>query len=255
METYKIQFGTFEGPMELLLHLIEKNQIDVYDIPVAVLTRQYMAYLQEMRQFDIEVASEFLVMAATLLLIKSRMMLPKSPQVEEEAEKDPRQELVARILAYQQYKKVSVVLDEWAQRQSRHVTRPPMALPVRRLPPENLSVETLWNAFQRLLARRRELTIPEVIVAHETYRVEEQMAKIMEQLAAQGGVLPFFAVFAEGTRAALIAGFLALLELIRRKYIFAEQSALFSSIVLRVRPLAPAFDEEEGTEDGTDVFA
>ena len=214
-----------------------------------------MAYLQEMRQFDIEVASEFLVMAATLLLIKSRMMLPKSPQVEEEAEEDPRQELVARILAYQQYKKVSVVLDEWAQRQSRHVPRPPMALPVRRLPPENLSVETLWNAFQRLLARRRELTIPEVIVAHETYRVEEQMAKIMEQLAAQGGVLPFFAVFAEGTRAALIAGFLALLELIRRKYIFAEQSALFSSIVLRVRPLAPAFDEEEGTEDGTDVFA
>ncbi|MGP1367296.1 MAG: segregation and condensation protein A [Schwartzia sp. (in: firmicutes)] len=255
MEAYKIQFGTFEGPMELLLHLIEKNQIDVYDIPVAVLTRQYMAYLQEMRQFDIEVASEFLVMAATLLLIKSRMMLPKAPQVEEEAEEDPRQELVARILAYQQYKKVSVVLDEWAQRQSRHVTRPPMALPVRRLPPENLSVETLWNAFQRLLARRRELTIPEVIVAHETYRVEEQMAKIMEQLAAQGGVLPFFAVFAEGTRAALIAGFLALLELIRRKYIFAEQSALFSSIVLRVKPLAPAFDEGKGTEDGTDVFA
>lgn len=255
MEAYKIQFGTFEGPMELLLHLIEKNQIDVYDIPVAVLTRQYMAYLQEMRQFDIEVASEFLVMAATLLFIKSRMMLPKAPQVEEQAEEDPRQELVARILAYQQYKKVSVVLDEWAQRQSRHVTRPPMALPVRRLPPENLSVETLWNAFQRLLARRRELTIPEVIVAHETYRVEEQMAKIMEQLAAQGGVLPFFAVFAEGTRAALIAGFLALLELIRRKYIFAEQSALFSSIVLRVRPLAPAFDEGKGTEDGTDVFA
>ncbi|MGP1471771.1 MAG: segregation and condensation protein A [Schwartzia sp. (in: firmicutes)] len=255
MEAYKIQFGTFEGPMELLLHLIEKNQIDVYDIPVAVLTRQYMAYLQEMRQFDIEVASEFLVMAATLLLIKSRMMLPKAPQVEEEAEEDPRQELVARILAYQQYKKVSVVLDEWAQRQSRHVTRPPMALPVRRFPPENLSVETLWNAFQRLLARRRELTIPEVIVAHETYRVEEQMAKIMEQLAAQGGVLPFFAVFAEGTRAALIAGFLALLELIRRKYIFAEQSALFSSIVLRVRPLASAFDEGKGTEDGTDVFA
>ncbi|MGP1585548.1 MAG: segregation and condensation protein A [Schwartzia sp. (in: firmicutes)] len=255
MEAYKIQFGTFEGPMELLLHLIEKNQIDVYDIPVAVLTRQYMAYLQEMRQFDIEVASEFLVMAATLLLIKSRMMLPKAPQVEEEAEEDPRQELVARILAYQQYKKVSVVLDEWAQQQSRHVTRLPMALPVRRLPPENLSVETLWNAFQRLVARRRELTIPEVIVAHETYRVEEQMAKIMEQLAAQGGVLPFFAVFAEGTRAALIAGFLALLELIRRKYIFAEQSALFSSIVLRVRPLAPAFDEGKGTEDGTDVFA
>lgn len=254
MEDYKIQLDAFEGPMDLLMHLIEKNKIDVYDIPVAVLTGQYMAYLQRMRQFDIEVASEFLVMAATLLLIKSRLMLPKPPREEEEAEEDPRQELVARILAYQQYKKVSVVLDEWAERQSHHVARPPMALPVRRLPPENLPMEALWQAFQRLLARRRELTIPEVIVAHETYRVEEQMAKIMERLAEQGGILPFAAVFPEGTRAAMIAGFLALLELIRRKYIFAEQSALFSSIVLRVRPLAPAGGEEEGTEDGIDVF-
>ena len=80
------------------------------------------------------------------------------------------------------------------------------------------------------------------------------MAKIMERLAEQGGILPFAAVFPEGTRAAMIAGFLALLELIRRKYIFTEQSALFSSIVLRVRPLALAGGEEEGTEDGIDVF-
>lgn len=254
MEDYKIRLDAFEGPMDLLMHLIEKNKIDVYDIPMAVLTGQYMAYLRRLRQFDIEVASEFLVMAATLLLIKSRLMLPKPPQEEEEAEEDPRQELVARILAYQQYKKVSAVLDEWAERQSRHVARPPMALPVRRLPPENLPVEALWNAFQSLMARRRELAIPEVIVAHETYRVEEQMAKIMDRLAKQGGTLPFAAVFSERTRAGLIAGFLALLELIRRKYIFAEQSTLFSSIVLRVRPLDSAWEEEEGAEDGTDVF-
>ena len=247
MEDYKIRLDAFEGPMDLLMHLIEKNKIDVYDIPMAVLTGQYMAYLRRLRQFDIEVASEFLVMAATLLLIKSRLMLPKPPQEEEEAEEDPRQELVARILAYQQYKKVSVVLDEWGERQSRHVARPPMALPVRRLPPENLPVEALWNAFQSLMARRRELAIPEGLVAPETYRVEEQMAK-------QGGTLPFAAVFPERTRAGLIAGFLALLELIRRKYIFAEQSTLFSSIVLRVRPLDSAWEEEEGAEDGTDVF-
>ena len=86
MEDYKIRLDAFEGPMDLLMHLIEKNKIDVYDIPMAVLTGQYMAYLRRLRQFDIEVASEFLVMAATLLLIKSRLMLPKPPQEEEEAE-------------------------------------------------------------------------------------------------------------------------------------------------------------------------
>lgn len=89
MEDYKIRLDAFEGPMDLLMHLIEKNKIDVYDIPMAVLTGQYMAYLRKLRQFDIEVASEFLVMAATLLLIKSRLMLPKPPQEEEEAEEDP----------------------------------------------------------------------------------------------------------------------------------------------------------------------
>lgn len=254
MEEYKIQLDAFEGPMDLLMHLIEKNKIDVYDIPMAILTGQYMAYLQKLRKFDIEVASEFLVMAATLLHIKSRLMLPKPPPEEEAAEEDPRQELVARILAYQQYKKVSIVLAEWAERQGRHVARAPMVLPVRRLPPENLPAEALWNAFRSLLDRRRELEIPEVIVAHETYRVEEQMVKLMERLAEQGGTLPFAAAFIEQTRPALIAGFLALLELIRRKYIFAEQHTLFSSIVLRVRPLASAFGEEEGTEDGVDVF-
>ena len=254
MEEYKIQLDAFEGPMDLLMHLIEKNKIDVYDIPMAILTGQYMAYLQKLRQFDIEVASEFLVMAATLLLIKSRLMLPKPPSEEEEVEEDPRQELVARILAYQQYKKVSVVLAEWAERQGRHAARDPMVLPVRRLPPENLPVEALWNAFRTLLARRRELAIPEVIVAHETYRVEEQMAKLMARLAEQGGTMPFAAVFAERTRGGLIAGFLALLELIRRKYVVAEQNALFSAIVLRVRPSASAFGEEEVAEDGVDVF-
>ncbi len=253
MDVYKIQLEAFEGPMDLLMHLIEKNKINIYDIPVASLTQQYMEYLQKFQRFNIEVASEFLVMAATLLLIKSRLMLPKPPKEENEnAAEDPRQELVARILAYQQYKKASVALRELVERESLHAVRPPMTIPVRRLPPENLSTELLWNAFHNLLAVRRELTIPEVIVAHETYRVEEQMMKLMKRLAEREGALSFAAIFPAVQRSELIVDFLALLELIRRKYIAARQDALFDSIMIEVRETGAS--ENEDTEDGTDVF-
>ena len=106
---YLIKLGAFEGPMDLLMHLIEKNKIDLYDIPIADLTRQYLEYIDTLYQFDIEYASEFLVMAATLLHIKSRMMLPKS-EGEEEREEDPRMELVERLLEYRRFKEVSSIL-------------------------------------------------------------------------------------------------------------------------------------------------
>ena len=102
MEDYKIKIDAFEGPMDLLMHLIEKNKIDIYDIPIAELTRQYLDYLDKFREFNMEIASSFLVMAATLLQIKSRMMLPKAPQAEGEPEEDPRFELVQRILEYRE---------------------------------------------------------------------------------------------------------------------------------------------------------
>ena len=193
-------------------------------------------------------------MAATLLLIKSRLMLPKPPKEENEnAAEDPRQELVARILAYQQYKKASVALRELAERERLHAVRLPMTIPVRRPPPENLSTELLWNTFHNMLAVRQELTIPEVIVAQETYRVEEQMTKLMKRLAEREGPLSFAAIFPAVRRSELIVDFLALLELIRRKYIAARQDALFDSIMIKVREADAS--ESEDTEDGTDVFS
>ena len=110
MEDYKIKLDAFEGPMDLLMHLIEKNKVDIYDIPVAELTRQYLDYLQKFREFNIEFASSFLVMAATLLQIKSRMMLPKTEKLTDEGEEDPRFELVQRILEYRKFKQVSSVV-------------------------------------------------------------------------------------------------------------------------------------------------
>ncbi len=236
-ERYQVRLDAFEGPMELLLHLIQVNKIDIYDIPIAALTEQYMAYLSEMRRFDIEVASEFLVMAATLLLIKSRMMLPKAPkEAEEEEEGDPREELVRRIVEYQRYKKVSLVMEERAEDESRYVGRAPTELPVRMAPPQGLSVQALWDAFRSVLSVKRELTIPEAIVAHEEYRVEDQMRMIVERLlAAEDGKTAFEDLFSTGTRDELVATFLAMLELIRRRVIVVRQPALFGPIQVKLR--------------------
>ena len=234
---YQVRLEAFEGPMELLLHLIQVNKIDIYDIPIAALTEQYMAYLAEMRRFDIEVASEFLVMAATLLLIKSRMLLPKTPkEAEEDEEIDPREELVRRIVEYQRYKKVSLEMAERAEEESRFVGRAPAELPVRLVPPQGLSVNDLWEAFRRVLEVKRELTIPEAIVAHEEYRVEDQMQMIVERLlASEDGATDFEDLFLTGTRDELVATFLALLELIRRRIIVVRQPMLFGPIRVELR--------------------
>lgn len=232
MEKYEVKLDVFEGPIELLMHLIEKNKIDIYDIPITSLTEQYMDYLEQMKHFDIEIASEFLVMAATLLLIKSRMMLPKT-HVEEEQEEDPRQELLQRILEYQQFKQVSVVLEDKAVKQSRFFAREPLEIPVHHTPPENLSVTELWEAFRRLVAVRKELTIPDVIVAQEEFRIEDQMIHILTLLTeSEKNEIRFETIFISGLRSELIASFLAMLELIRRHRIVVRQDMLFASIMI-----------------------
>ena len=130
MQDYTIRLDAFEGPLDLLMHLIERNKIDIYDIPIATLTEQYMEYLAKFKEFNIEVASEFLVMAATLLQIKSRILLPKVKKIEaEEEEEDPRQELVDRLLEYRRFKEVSDILDQLAQEQEKMFFRPPADLP------------------------------------------------------------------------------------------------------------------------------
>lgn len=231
--------------MDLLLHLIQINKIDIYDIPIALLTEQYLEYLAKMREFNIEVASEFLVMAATLLLIKSRTMLPKPPKETDEAEEeeDPADALRRQLLEYQRFKKVSGILFSLAEAQERYVGREPMELPIKRGAPEGISVSALWDAFRSVLAVKRELTIPEAIVAHEEYRVEDQMETILARLMErEDGETAFESLFTQGTRDELVATFLALLELIRRKLVVVWQGGLFSSIRIRLR----AAEEDAG---------
>lgn len=239
---YTVHLEAFEGPMDLLMHLIEKDKIDIYDIPIAQLTEQYLDYLRQMQEFDMEIASSFLVMAATLLQIKSRMMLPKPPAPQEEEEEDPRLELVRRILEYRKFKQVSSVLGEMAGTYEKYVAREPLPLPVHHLPPENLKLSQLLEAFQTVLEVKEELSIPKALVEPESYNIQDKMHYLLTLLDRSGGRLLFAEAFPTGSRSELIVTFLALLELMKLKAVSVKQQRQFADIYICIS------GEEEGNE-------
>lgn len=230
-EGYVIHLDAFEGPMDLLMHLIEKNKLDIYDIPIAELTEQYLAFLDGEETLDMERASSFLLMAATLLRIKSRMMLPKPAKAEEEDD-DPRLELVLRILEYRKFKEASEELAKLGEEQGQYVKRSPLKIPVRRLPPANIPLEVLLQAFNTVLAVKEELKIPHVLIEPEAYSVEGKMEELLVLLKKEGGKILFFEAFSTGGRGEIIVTFLALLELIRLSSVVVTQRELFADIFI-----------------------
>ena len=225
MENYQIHLQSFEGPMDLLMHLIAKNKIDIYDIPIATLTEQYLAYLDEMKRFDIEIASSFLVMAATLLSIKSRMMLPKTVVTEDEEEEDPRKELVERILAYRKYQQASLELTARAEQEGRFCSRPPMKLPAHRVLAGPLSLKKLLEAYGMAVRVGEELAIPEALVTPDPIRVQDRIEEIEHLLGRTERPLRFSETFRMGDLGSLITSFLAVLELLRLGRVHAWQTA------------------------------
>lgn len=237
MEQYSIRLECFEGPMELLMHLIEKNKIDIYDIPMAALTEQYMDYLDKFRSFNIEIASEFITMAAKLLQIKSRMLLPKSPKLNAEVEEevDPRQELIERILEYRRFREVSTVMCELQQEQGKVFCREPMSLSVRHLPPKSLSLNELLEAFANVLAVKKELQIPQALIEPDKFSVQDKMDILLELLHKSKGRIKFIDAFTSGRRSELITTFLAMLELIKLQSISVQQEYQYGDIYISDR--------------------
>ena len=224
MENYQIHLQSFEGPMDLLMHLIAKNKIDIYDIPIATLTEQYLAYLDEMKRFDIEIASSFLVMAATLLSIKSRMMLPKTVVTEDEEEEDPRKELVERILAYRKYQQASFELTARAEQEGRYCSHPPMKLPAHRVLAGPLSLKKLLEAYGMAVRVGEELAIPEALVTPDPIRVQDRIEEIEHLLGRTQKPMRFSETFRMGDLVSLITSFLAVLELLRLGRVHAWQT-------------------------------
>lgn len=235
MSDYKIKLEIFEGPMALLMHLIEKNQLDIYDIPIAMVTEQYLEYLQALEEFNIDIASDFLVMAATLLQIKSRMLLPKLPKIIEEIddEGDPRQELVDRLLEYRKFKEVSNVMETMMRQRDQLFTRLPQEFDVELPLPTGLSIDDLFAAFAAVW----ESSIDEYeVVAREEFSVQDKIHDIIHLLYKHKGTLEFSqAVIRRGTRSEVIATFLALLELIKMQRVTISQQVRFGPIYITMR--------------------
>ena len=235
MADYNIKLEAFEGPMALLMHLIEKNQLDIYDIPIAVVTEQYLQYLQTLEEYNIDIASEFLVMAATLLQIKSRMLLPKLPKSIEvdEDEIDPRQELVDKLLEYRKFKQISTVMEEMRQQRELFFTRLPQEFAVEVPMRTGLKLDDLLAAFAAVW----ESSIDEYeVVSREEFSVQDKMYDIIHLLYKQQGKIEFTqVVIRKGTRSEIIAAFLALLELIKLQRVLVSQQESFAPIYITLK--------------------
>jgi segregation and condensation protein A len=234
---YTVKVDSFEGPLDLLLHLIKKSEVEICDIPIASITRQYLEYLELMKELNLDVAGEFLVMASTLLQIKSRMLLPvpEQEQVGEDEEQDPRAELIRRLQEYQRYKDAAAVLGarELLGRDLFSRSIPLTEEPEQKESDEPLEIELfeLVEAFRQVLSKVPFEHFHDVI--SETISVAERIGRILEMLDQSDSVL-FDNLFSEEplTRELVIATFLALLELCRLKSVKVAQGAPFGSILL-----------------------
>lgn len=231
---YHVRIENFEGPLDLLLHLIKKNQINIYDIPIALITKQYLDYIEAMKTLNLAVAGDFLVMAATLLQIKSKMLLPvEEKESDEEEGPDPREELVRRLLEYKAYKEAASRLDEREKLWQDMFTRG-MATPVDSVPDElsleQVSLFDLVDALHKILARGSGKKLIEIVPDHLTVR--DCMNKILERLETKES-LTFEELFEPAShRLVVIVTFLALLELIRLRVARAFQASLFGPILV-----------------------
>ena len=240
LEAYPVRLQNFEGPLDLLLHLIKKHEVNIYDIPITLITHQYLEYIDLMQELNLDVAGEFLVMAATLIHIKSRTLLPRPDPTQEDPEEDPREALIRRLLEHQKFKAAAELLHERETLRSAQWTRPdgPIAEIAGEAPEPEIEIDlfTLISAFRSVIERARQrpaLYLPGEQISIES-RIEQLLAKLSETEACG-----FEDLFADvQTRAGMIVTFLAMLEMIRLKLIRVFQTAAIGPIRVykRARP-------------------
>jgi segregation and condensation protein A len=244
-DSYRVRLEVFEGPLDLLLYLIKKDEIDIYDIPIAHITEQYLDYLRLMEQLDIAVAGDFLVMASTLIYIKSKMLLPPTPKVdgEEDMNEDPRTELVERLLEYQKFKSAANMLYSRGEIESACYTRG--AIETDESNPEiSTTLFDLLRVFREIL--KREESAVEIEIQRDEMTIAEKLQQI-DALLADGGEINVRALFEMArSKRELIITFLAFLELVKEMKISLIQRELFGEIFAqrRVEPVA-----NEGIEE------
>ncbi len=236
---YEIKINAFQGPFDLLFYLLDKDEINIYDIPIAQITEQYLHYLEEMEIMDLEVASEFLLLAAKLLSIKAKMLLPKpiKDQLVDHEEVDPRDELVNQLLEYKMFKEISHYLKEQEQYTGQTFTR---AIDIEEMVEKyggniqlkNLNVNALSKAFASVLANlNKEELVAEVTL--EEISIEKKMEELTRRLFISPGGLRFSQLFSKDKNIKeVVITFLALLELTKIQQVYLSQNHLFGEIII-----------------------
>lgn len=235
--TYNIILERFQGPLDLLLHLIESAKVDIYDIPINEITNQYLEYIENMKTLDLEVTSDFLVMASTLLEIKSRNLLPKAVSEDDEDEVDPQEELIKQLIEYKRFKGISKILGDLEKKQLDVYYKPREDLNAYENNQEvdlDLDVELLASLFYEFLNKFEDKT-PNINIEDiygDEYYVDEYIDVILDGLKNKDK-LKFSSLFKAENIREIVVLFLATLELIRMDKISVVQDYLYSDIIIR----------------------
>ena len=236
-----VKLAAYDGPLELLLELIKKNEMDIYDIPVAEITKQYLESLAQMKQLDLEIAGEYIVLAATLIYLKSKMLLPQDKNDEDEEGGDPRAELVRKLLEYQAFKEAAKELGFLEDEQGRIFTRQIADYYLSDLDGQDVEADTfsanlydLLSAFQNVVTRLGRFEMHEVY--EQVVTIEEKMGEI-KILLTENKSVTFWSLFNKKnwTRNQLIATFLAVLELVRTRFAQMAQEKQYGEIIIEKR--------------------
>lgn len=234
---YEVKIDAFEGPLDLLLHLIKESKVDIWDIKIVDITEQYLNYIKSMEKLNLNIASEYLVMASELMEMKSKLLLPRT-QLEEEEEEDPREKLIHKLIEYQKYKEMTKSFKELENNRHEFFTKAPESLkeyaPEGTIVNTDLSIDDLMKAFGKFLERKEHEKPLATTVTKREITVEERRTSIKNILREKKKV-NFFELFEEVTKEYIVVTFLAVLEMAKKQELIIYQENNFDNIICEVK--------------------
>ncbi|WP_173916256.1 segregation/condensation protein A [Halobacillus sp. Marseille-Q1614] len=239
-DRYQVKLDGFEGPLDLLLHLINRYEIDIYDIPVSTITEQYMNYIHTLQELELNIASEYLVMAASLLAMKSQMLLPAqqlNDDYAEDEEEDPREELIQRLIEYKKFKGAAESLKQKEEKANRVYTRAKVDAEDdgendEPLEPGEVSMLDMLDAVNRLLKQTKSRTVQETKIKKDEISIQMRMDEILDKIKIETTGTRFHDLFEEKTKPHIVVTFIAVLELMKNKDITCVQPNHFDELVV-----------------------
>ena len=234
---YEVKIDAFEGPLDLLLHLIKESKVDIWDIKIVDITDQYLNYIKSMERLNLNIASEYLVMASELMEMKSKLLLPRT-EIEEVEEEDPREQLIKKLIDYQKYKDMTKNFKELEEKRHEFYTKTPESLkeyaPEGTILNSDLSLDDLMDAFQKFLDRKKKEQPLKTTVTKKEISVEERRTDI-KKILKQKKKVDFFELFDIITNEYIVVTFLAVLEMAKKQELVIYQENNFDNIICEVR--------------------